>query len=317
MEKTDGYVRLFYWGTTMQDIETLQRLFNREGGIKIVSGPAEIPIIEIDTAIATAKISLYGAHMLAYKPKQAKQDLFYLSQEAIYKQGKAIRGGVPLCWPWFGDDPAKIGRQAHGFARNVYWSLLDCQLHDDIVDISLGLRSSASSRMWWPCDFNLKLTITVADTLTIKLSTENSGELAAAISCALHSYFLVGDIDQVHVEGLDGIDYLDKTQQFEQFVQSGDIRVSSETDRVYLHTPKSVRLVDKAFNRVIEIDQHGAENMVVWNPWDKAQSLADMPDQDYQRFICVETANAIANKTVVSPGTFHETTVTYRISEQG
>jgi glucose-6-phosphate 1-epimerase len=298
----------------MQDIQALQSMFNQPG-INIVSGPADMPIIDIDTALATAKISVYGGHMLAYKPKQAEHDLFYLSDEAIYKQGKAIRGGVPLCWPWFGDDPAKIGRQAHGFARNVFWILDTCSVENDIATIVMSLKSSAKTRMWWPGDFHLKITITVGDTLNIKLSTENSGELASAISCAMHSYFRIGDISQVQVEGLDGIEYLDKTKSFEHFVQNGDITVGEETDRVYLHTPHTVKVIDKALNRVIEIDQHGAENMVVWNPWDKAQALSDMPDSDYQHFICVETANAIANGTVVAPGSLHETSVTYRISE--
>jgi glucose-6-phosphate 1-epimerase len=243
-----------------------------------------------------------------------EHDLFYLSEKAIYQQGKAIRGGVPVCWPWFGEDPSKLGRQAHGFARNLLWNVLDCQLHDDIVEITLGLESTATSKQWWPNEFRLRKKIVIGEQLDIALTTENRGEIPFSISKALHSYFLVGDISQITVVGLDGLDYLDKTLDFSKQTQVGDITPFAETDRVYLASPARVDIIDEALKRQINIEQSGAENIVVWNPWTRASLLNDMDASDYRKFICVETANAIANSVIIAPGASHQMQVKYNVS---
>lgn len=298
----------------MQDLNKLNRLFNREDKVRFVEGPSGMPLIQVATARAEASIALYGGQILSFKPAGAEHDLFYLSENAIYQQGKAIRGGVPLCWPWFGDDPGALGRQAHGFARNLFWDVLDSQLHDDNVEITLGLESTATSKQWWPSEFRLRKKIFIGDQLKISLQTENKGEIPFSMSKALHSYFRVGDIKQAHVSGLDGVDYLDKTEGFAKHKQTGDVTAAGETDRVYLDAPNRVEIVDQAFHRRIEIEHQGADNFVVWNPWDKAAQLKDMPDEDYEQFLCVETANAIANSVIVAPGAVHHMQVSYRIS---
>lgn len=300
----------------MQDLETLNRIFGREDKVRFVDGPSGMPLIEVATEKAEAKVALYGGQVLSFKPARAEHDLFYLSQKAIYQQGKAIRGGVPLCWPWFGDDPGSLGRQAHGFARNLFWDVLDSQLHDDNVEITLGLESTATSRQWWPSEFSLRKKIFIGDQLNISLTTENRGEIPFSVSKALHSYFRVGDIKQARVSGLDGVDYLDKTQGFAKQKQNGDVTAQQETDRVYLNAPQRVSIVDPALKRRIQIEHHGADNFVVWNPWDKAANLNDMSAEDYEQFICVETANAIANSVIVAPGAVHHMQVSYRIDPE-
>ena len=297
----------------MQDLNTLNRIFGREDNIQFIEGPKGMPLIKVATAKADATIALYGGQILSFKPANAEHDLFYLSKKAIYQQGKAIRGGVPVCWPWFGDDPGSLGRQAHGFARNLFWDVLDCQLHNDIVEITLGLDSTATSKQWWPGEFSLRKKVVISDELTISLTTENKGEIPFSISKALHSYFLVGDIRQTRVSGLDGVEYLDKTKGYAQHEQMGDITAEQETDRVYLNAPSKVNIVDASLQRRIEIEHVGADNFVVWNPWDKAEKLTDMPAEDYQQFICVETANAIANSVIVAPGARHVMQANYRI----
>jgi glucose-6-phosphate 1-epimerase len=134
------------------------------------------------------------------------------------------------------------------------------------------------------------------------------------VSKALHSYFRVGDVKQTRVSGLDGVDYLDKTLGFARQKQTGDITAEGETDRVYLNAPNRVEIVDPSLNRRIEIEHQGADNFVVWNPWDKAAELKDMSAEDYEQFICVETANAIANSIIVAPGAVHHMQVSYRIN---
>ncbi|MBD3634471.1 MAG: D-hexose-6-phosphate mutarotase [Methylophaga sp.] len=298
----------------MQDLNTLNRIFGREDKVSFVEGPSGMPLIQVTTDRAEAKVALYGGQMLSFKPARCEHDLFYLSQKAVYQQGKAIRGGVPLCWPWFGDDPGDLGRQAHGFARNLFWDVLDSQLHDDNVEITLGLESTATSKQWWPSEFRLRKKIQIGDQLNISLTTENKGDIPFSVSKALHSYFRVGDVKQTRVSGLDGVDYLDKTLGFARQKQTGDITAEGETDRVYLNAPNRVEIVDPSLNRRIEIEHQGADNFVVWNPWDKAAELKDMSAEDYEQFICVETANAIANSIIVAPGAVHHMQVSYRIN---
>jgi glucose-6-phosphate 1-epimerase len=300
----------------MQDLKTLNRLFAREDKVNFVEGPSGMPLIEVATAQAQATVALYGGQLLSYKPARAEHDLFYLSDKAQYQQGKAIRGGVPLCWPWFGDDPGDLGRQAHGFARNLFWDVLDSQLHDDKVEITLGLESTATSKQWWPSEFRLRKKIHIGEQLNISLTTENKGDIPFSMSKALHSYFRVGDITQARVAGLDGVDYLDKTLDYAKHKQTGDVTAEGETDRVYLNAPSRVSIVDPALKRRIDIEHQGADNFVVWNPWDKAAELKDMPAEDYEQFICVETANAIANSVIVAPGAMHHMQVSYRISPE-
>jgi glucose-6-phosphate 1-epimerase len=300
----------------MQNLTYLNQVFGRDDKITFIEGPAGMPLIEVNTARASAKVALYGGQMLSFKPAGAEHDLFYLSEKAIYQQGKAIRGGVPLCWPWFGDDPGSLGRQAHGFARNLFWDVLDSQVHDDNAEITLGLQSTATSKQWWPSEFRLRKKIHIGDTLNISLTTENKGEIPFSISKALHSYFRVGDIKQTRVSGLDGVDYLDKTQAFSQYKQNGDITADKETDRVYLNAPQRVEIVDSLLKRRIEIQHDGADNFVVWNPWDKAAALYDMSADDYEQFICVETANAIANSVIIAPGAAHNMQVSYKINSE-
>jgi glucose-6-phosphate 1-epimerase len=300
----------------MQDLKTLNRLFAREDKVNFVEGPSGMPLIEVATAQAQATVALYGGQLLSYKPARAEHDLFYLSEKAQYQQGKAIRGGVPLCWPWFGDDPGDLGRQAHGFARNLFWDVLDSQLHDDKVEITLGLESTATSKQWWPSEFRLRKKIHIGEQLNISLTTENKGDIPFSMSKALHSYFRVGDITQARVAGLDGVDYLDKTLDYAKHKQTGDVTAEGETDRVYLNAPSRVSIVDPALKRRIDIEHQGADNFVVWNPWDKAAELKDMPAEDYEQFICVETANAIANSVIVAPGAMHHMQVSYRISPE-
>jgi glucose-6-phosphate 1-epimerase len=300
----------------MQDLKTLNRLFAREDKVNFVEGPSGMPLIEVATAQAQATVALYGGQLLSYKPARAEHDLFYLSDKAQYQQGKAIRGGAPLCWPWFGDDPGDLGRQAHGFARNLFWDVLDSQLHDETVEITLGLESTATSKQWWPSEFSLRKKIHIGEQLNISLTTENKGDIPFSMSKALHSYFRIGDITQARVAGLDGVDYLDKTLDFAKHKQTGDVTAEGETDRVYLNAPPRVSIVDPTLRRRIEIEHYGADNFVVWNPWDKAAELKDMSAEDYEQFICVETANAIANSVIVAPGAVHHMQVSYRISPE-
>ncbi len=292
-------------------------MYSRHQKLFFEEGPGGFPLAQIRTERASATVAMYGGQLVSYKPNHAEHDLFYLSEQAIYRPGKAIRGGAPLCWPWFGADPDDAGHQAHGFVRNIFWELIDTRIRDNVVSATFGIESSnVTHHEWWDHDFKLRKTITIGDELTVSLTTENCDDEPLRFSEALHSYLLVGDVEQVNVKGLDNTAYLDKPTDFSQNMQSGDITVDGEVDRIYLESPNSVEVIDPSLGRKIKVQQQGAENFVVWNPWDeKTKQLADMPDDGYKSFVCVESANALDYSVTIPAGQSHTMEVNYKIEK--
>jgi glucose-6-phosphate 1-epimerase len=277
--------------------------------LTITEGPGGLPMIDVDNAHATARISLYGGQVLAYRPRDTAADLLFVSEQAFYQPGKAIRGGVPVCWPWFGPDPQALGRPAHGFARTRRWDLRQTMvLPGGETRLLLGLNDMAETRALWPHAFNLTLTITVGATLTLALTTHNTGNAPFTVTQALHSYCAVGDIAQTRVQGLDGCAYTDKAAGAGSAVkrQTGDVTVAAEVDRIYSGVPPSMTLMDGALARTLRITSEGSHTAVVWNPWAAlAAGMTDLPDHAYLRFVCVETANAGGEVITLAPGDAH------------
>ena len=275
------------------------------GQLDIVAGPGGLPVIEIRNRFATARLCVHGAHVLSFCPKEGA-DLLFLSEQAVFQPGKAIRGGVPVCWPWFGPDPQGLGRPAHGFVRTRLWDLRRTEsLAGGETLVELGLRDSSDTRAIWPHGFDLSLTVIVGRSLFLSLTTRNTGDSAFQLTQALHSYFAVADIAQVRVTGLDGCAYVDKAQGAggARKVQSGDVGVDAEVDRVYAGVPDVLGIVDAAMPRRIRLTAGGSRTAVVWNPWAEiAAGMADLPDDAYRRFICVETANAGDEVLTLAPG---------------
>ena len=250
--------------------------------------------IEINKAKAHATISTYSGQVLSYRPKSQKDDLLFVSDRAYYEEGKAIKGGIPVCWPWFGADPDDLGRPAHGFVRNRQWEVTGSEsLANGSTKVILGMVDSDETRKIWPHTFKLSIEITVGDSLKLALVTRNSGDERITISQALHTYFYVGDISKVQVLGLDGIDYLDKVDGFAEKTQSGPVTINGEVDRIYKGVTGELVIEDESLGRKIRIASSGCSTAVVWNPWSEiAASMGDLDDDDYKKMICVETANA-------------------------
>lgn len=250
--------------------------------------------IEINNAKAHATISTYSGQVLSYRPKSQKDDLLFVSDRAYYEEGKAIKGGIPVCWPWFGADPDDLGRPAHGFVRNRQWEVTGSEsLANGSTKVILGMVDSDETRKIWPHTFKLSIEITVGDSLKLALVTRNSGDERITISQALHTYFYVGDISKVQVLGLDGIDYLDKVDGFAEKTQSGPVTINGEVDRIYKGVTGELVIEDESLGRKIRIASSGCSTAVVWNPWSEiAASMGDLDDDDYKKMICVETANA-------------------------
>jgi len=270
---------------------------------------------EINNARAHATISTYSGQVLSFRPKDSQDDLLFISDKAYYEDGKAIKGGIPVCWPWFGADPENPDRPAHGFVRNRQWQVTGSEsLSDGSTKIVMSMTDNDATRALWPHPFRLDIEITVGDSLKVELVTHNTGNDSVTISQALHTYFRVGDIRKVSVLGLDGIQYLDKTNDSARMTQSGPVTVCGEVDRIYIDVTGDLTIDDSSLGRKIIIASSGCSTAVVWNPWvGIAASMADLDDDDYQRMLCVETANAGPDKVEIAAGEAHRLLTEYTI----
>lgn len=279
----------------------------------MVSGPGGLPMVAIDNAHATARIALHGGQVLSFRPHAAAADVLFVSEQAVFQTGKAIRGGVPVCWPWFGADPQGLGRGSHGLARTRVWDLRrTAALPGGETWLELGLQDSAETRALWPHAFDLTLAVTVGATLQLALTTRNTGVSPFDITQALHSYLAVGDIDRTTVVGLDGCRYIDKAKGAGGAVkqQAGAVHIAGEVDRIYTDAPDTLAVVDASWQRRIELAAQGSRTAVVWNPWVAiAAGMSDLEDDGYRRFVCVETANAADEVITVPPGGEHRMAV--------
>ncbi|MEO0456445.1 MAG: D-hexose-6-phosphate mutarotase [Cyanobacteria bacterium P01_A01_bin.114] len=297
------------------NIEQLNTDYGIAGQLKIVEGKGGFPVIAIENSKAKALISIYAGQVLSFQPAGESADLMFLSENAYYKTGKAMKGGIPICWPWFGPDPEGLGRASHGFVRNRLWDVLSTEATPNgDTKVKLGVTASDETREIWPHTFELVLEIVVGTRLTVALTTHNKGDQAFSITQALHTYFTIGDINQVKVLGLEDVAYLDKVDDGAQKDQVGAVTISEEVDRIYTLVKPELVIDDPALSRHIRITTEGSHTTIVWNPWKEISAkMADLEEQDYQRFICVETANAADEVIKVSPGSQYRMKVTYAI----
>lgn len=297
------------------NVSELNEKFSLNGVLEIREEHSGFPFIKINNKYASAVISLYGGQVLSYAHVGAEK-LLFLSDKAFYETGKGIKGGVPICWPWFGADPEGKGRPAHGFARNSLWQLESTeQLENASTKVVICLLPNEISQGLFPYDFKLSLTIVVGKQLGLELTTHNKGQQAFNITQALHTYFAVKSIHQVVVVGLDGSAYLDKAKSNsgkENKIQDGDVSINGEVDRIYLETPNQLKIIHKETEKVVSIESKNNKTTVVWNPWKElCEQSADLKEDDYTRFICVETANAADDVIKVGPDEAFSLRVSY------
>ena len=262
--------------------------------------------IDVANAYATAQLYLQGGHVARFQPA-GHQAVLWMSGQSLFAHGKPIRGGVPICWPWFGPHASDRSLPAHGFARTRLWTLEEtAALSDGRTRVVLVLRSDAETLAIWPHAFVLRYTITVGTTLELDLRCDNPGDAPFTCAEALHTYLTVGDVRQIRVGGLTGTTYVDKVRQAERFTEAGDVTIAGETDRVYLGTATTCTVTDPLLGRRLVIAKEGSQATVVWNPWiAKAKAMADFGDEEWPAMVCVETANALDHALVIPPGGSH------------
>lgn len=284
--------------------EQLNTEYAIPGQLKFIQGAGGLPFIEVTTANSSALISVYAGQVLSFRPAGEMDDLMFLSEKAYYQTGKAIKGGAPVCWPWFGADPQGLGRPAHGFVRNRMWNVVATEITvSGAIRVILGLEDTPETIEIWPQSFTLMLEITVGKSLNLELVTRNTGAQLFPVTQAFHTYFKVGDISQVSVSGLEDTDYIDKVDNSALKKQIGPVVINEEVDRIYLGVRDELVINDIALKRRIRIRSGGSKTAVVWNPWAKISAdMADLQDNDYRNLLCAETTNAATDVVEVSPG---------------
>lgn len=300
----------------MSNLQKLNAQFGIKDQLEFEQNEGGIVFINIDNQYAKARISTYAGQVLSYQPHGEAEDLLFLSDSAVYKYGKAIRGGAPICWPWFGNDRSGFGRPSHGFARNQPWTLLSTgTLDDGSTHIILSLTHTDGSLAIWPHEYQLIIDIIVGKTLTITLTSKNIGKKPFSMTQALHTYFKISEIEDVYVEGLDTVEYLDKVDGFSRQKQTGNVVISKDTDQIYQNAPDQVTLVDPGFDRHIVINSQGSKTTVIWNPWSTAiTNIVDLENDSYRKFICIETANAFDDTIILAAGEEHSLTAIYGVN---
>lgn len=290
--------------------------------------PLDIQRIEMDhlacwrirNDAAEVVVAEQGAQVLSYRQGDAPP-IIWLSEEAAFERGQAVRGGVPVCWPWFGDlarNPQPIqdayqGSQpapAHGLVRNIDWLLTDSRCEATSATLEFVCQTDGGLP-GWPHAVELSLQIRLDEqSLHLSLTSHNRSQAAVALSQALHSYFAISDIRQVTVEGLNGCPYIETLDAWQQRQQQGDLAFDGETDRIYLNLPPTLCLRDPGLSRRIILQARGSRSAVLWNPWiAKAQRLSQFADDAWQRMVCIETANVLEDMVRLDPGASHTLSV--------
>jgi glucose-6-phosphate 1-epimerase len=276
------------------------------------SGQGGQPRVRVTGARADAELYLQGGHLTQWQPRGAAPVLF-LSSRAAYAPGKAIRGGVPVVFPWFGPHPTDRGAAMHGFARTAPWRLVGSGPGPaDSVVLELALEDDAATRAVWPPAFALRYRVGVGDTLELALEIANTSSVPFTFEAALHTYLAVGDVRAVGITGLEHTTYIDKVDGMARKRHGAEpLRLTGETDRVFVGTRARCVVDDRALGRRLVVDKTGSATTVVWNPWAaKTAGIADLEPDDWRRLICVETANAADDAVTLPAGARHVMTAT-------
>jgi glucose-6-phosphate 1-epimerase len=303
---------------------TLAYLNDRYGigmAVRFVAGPGDLPLVELRHGGATASVSLLGATVLHYQPRDGLPVLF-VSRESAFAAGRPIRGGIPVCWPWFGPHPTDSTLPSHGFVRTAMWSVEETETGSEDggeAEVTLRLISSEETRAIWPHPFDLRLTVSLGPALTVSLEATHpaldgapSGARDGApytITGALHTYLAVGDAERVAIRGLERTRYVDKVDGGrEKTSRAEPVTFAGNTDRVFLDTTATCTVDDPVLGRRVRIAKRGSPVTVVWNPGrDKGLAVADIGEA-WRHFVCVETASCGPHTVRLAPRARHAIT---------
>jgi glucose-6-phosphate 1-epimerase len=280
------------------------------------TSPDGLALFTISGAFGTARFSPQGAHLLEFNPKDG-EPLLFLSARTHLTPGKAIRGGVPVIFPWFGARAGHSTSPMHGLVRTRVWNVEAISVPENgPASVRFTLHSNAETENLWPHAFSLSLEFVLGTALEIRWEVRNTGASSFTFEQALHPYFPVKDVHSASVTGLQGAEYIDKTDAFRRKVDASDsVTFNGEVDRLYLHTHGECVLHDPAAGRKLTVSKTGSAASVTWNPWiTKAAALEDLGDDEWEHFVCVEQVNAADNAVTLPAGASHFLTARYAFS---
>lgn len=292
----------------MDELDLLNDQFGIEGELGFSEQEGDLIYIDVVNKYAEATISLYGAHIIQFRPYNSF-DVLWMSPTSNFEVGKDIRGGIPICFPWFGPHASDSSLPAHGFARIMHWQVVKTNTNANYeTEIVLELNSSEKTKEYWPYDFKAELLICVGAELKIELQITNTGHQTFQYTSAIHTYFYVSEISNVKIEGLQGASYY-KGFGNELFTQHSEtIEIRQEENRRYVNTESDIILHDTVFQRKIRTAKKGSKVTVVWNPWsDTVKTMNDIPEDGFETFICIEPANSYDDIIKLDPGEQHST----------
>ena len=287
-------------------------------GVALEQNPLGGPVLRLEAAGGIALIALQGGQVIGWTPKGHAPVIWMSPTERLAnppEKPKPVRGGTPVCWPWFAAHPSDAAKPAHGFVRTRQWTVDRAERSASGVRVTLATATTDADKALWPNEAALELIVTLGDDLTLALATHNTGISAFALTQALHTYFAVSDISNVLVEGFDRQTYLDKLDSGVRKQQTGPIAFAAEVDRIYDAHQGMATVIDRGLNRRIEITKSGSHSTVVWNPWiEKCKRLGDMGPDGYRTMVCVETCNAGDDVVTLAAGASHTMVASYRVS---
>ena len=300
------------------DYAALNKRFAIPGQLDFAPGPGGLAVAEVSNVHASAMIALQGAHVMTWAPR-TQQPVIWLSKATKFAPGKSIRGGVPICWPWFGPHATEAKFQGHGFARTVMWEVVKTDtLRDGATRLTFRIVQDDATRAQWPHATEALNIITIGRSLDIELVTRNTGNAAVTIGDAFHTYFEVGDIRRCTIHGLGNCPYLDKVDGGKKKQQTGPVIIDGEVDRIYLDSTADVLIDDPTLNRRIRVSKRGSRSTVVWNPGiEKAMKMGDFGDNGHLNMVCVESTNAADDVVQIPAGGEHRLWVRYSVEPLG
>lgn len=291
------------------NIDELNEKFGVEGEVGFMELDGELPFITITNKYAEADICLYGAQITSYRPMRTTEVL-WMSPYSVFEKGKAIRGGIPVCFPWFGPHASDSAMPQHGFARTSMWEVTEVDtLEKGETYVSMQLKSSEETKAYWPHDFVAEMTFVIGDSVSVTLKVTNPSDEAVSYTSALHTYFNLSAIENIKIAGLANTHYENQLDG-NRYVQEEELlEISEATTRHYFDTEADCIIHDPYFKRDIRIAKDGSKCSTVWNPGAEAcEQMSDMPNDGYETFVCLETVNKINDQIDLAPGESHETT---------
>jgi glucose-6-phosphate 1-epimerase len=286
-------------------IDALNRRFGIPNLVAVIAGKGGLPKIRVIAPSASADIYLHGAQLTSWQPINAEEVLF-LSEHSNWQDGHAIRGGIPVCFPWFRGKVDAPSAPAHGFVRTKEWRLESVGIDGESVVVICSTENEESTYRWWPHAFRLVYKLSIGKSLRLELNVANTGQTSFHFEEALHTYFRVSNVETVSVGGLGHVAYLDNTEGNRQKTQSGDLIFTKKTDNAYIDVHGAADLVDRAWRRTLRTEKVNSATTVVWNPWeDGAASLGDLGNDEWRQFACVEASNILGSAISLEPGQEH------------